>query len=122
MKATWGDTRRVVESVEDLAAVVDAIRKSAQPTMVFLEASSGAWLAFGVGHEESVLVFGEADPHETFHSLGEPYRKGVLEFLSQGQLDEFSKEGAIPGALALRAAEQFLATGVRPDVITWESD
>jgi hypothetical protein len=69
MKATWGEEEATIGSREELDAVVLAIRRSGQPTMVFLEAESGKVLVFGVGHDESVLTFAEPDG-TSFHSLG----------------------------------------------------
>jgi hypothetical protein len=40
MRATWGTNETTIRSVGDLDAVVSAIRKSGQPTMLFLQAAS----------------------------------------------------------------------------------
>ena len=121
MKANWGASEATVRSREDLIAVIENIRKSGQATMVFLQAQDGRVLVFGVGHEESVLTFSEPDG-TSFHSVGDPDRKGYLLFLCRDQLDEFMKEMAVPERDALVAAEEFLRTQECPGGIRGESD
>lgn len=121
MKANWGANESSVYSPNDLRLVVESVRSSGQPTMIFLEAEDGRILVFGVGREESVLTFVE-DDGTSFHSLGDRERKGFLEFLCRDQVDEFMTEMAVPEHAAIAAAEQFLATNERPSRVTWEAD
>jgi hypothetical protein len=121
MKATWGPNERLVRSQPEIDGVIDDIRRSGQPTMVFLEANDGRVLVFGVGQDESVLTFAEPDG-TSFHSLGDRSRTGYLHFLCRDQVDEFMTEMAIPEHDALMAAAEFLATGDRPSAVQWEPD
>jgi hypothetical protein len=121
MKASWGGTETTVNSAHDLKTVIASVRKSGRPTMVFLEATNGNVLVFGVGQDESVLTFAEPDG-TSFHSLGDRERKGYLHFQCRDQMDEFMTESAVPEGDALIAAEQFLATSERPSAVPWEPD
>ena len=121
MKANWNIHESVLSSRDDLYNVIDGIRNSKQPTMVFLEADNGRMLVFGVGSTESVLTFAEPDG-SSYHSLGNPERKGHLLFLCRDQVDEFMAEMAVPEDDALRAAEEFFSTQERPEGIVWEAD
>ena len=121
MKASWGTSEAAISSREQLEAIVETIRASGQPTMVFLEAEDGTVLVFGVGHEESVLTFVESDG-TSFHSLGNPEREGFLLFLCREEIEEFMTEMAVPERIALHAAEQFLTAPHRPSGVTWEPD
>jgi hypothetical protein len=122
MKARWGgENERAVNSRDELNVVIDDVRRSGQPTMIFLMAENGTILVFGVGLDESVLTFMEPDG-TSFHSLGDRERRGYLRFLCRDQIDEFMTEMAVPEREALVAAEQFLATNERPSVVVWEPD
>lgn len=121
MKASWGPNEALVQSQRELDVVVDDVRRSRQPTMVFLEAENGRALVFGVGLGESVLTFTEPDG-TSFHSVGDRHREGYLHFLCRDQIDEFMTEMAVPEHKALLAAAQFLATGDRPSEVQWEPD
>lgn len=57
MKAFWGERATTIQSRRELDGVVDEVRRSGRPTMIFLEADNGTCLVFGVGQEESVLTF-----------------------------------------------------------------
>ncbi len=122
MKASWGDRTATIASRRDLDVVIDDVRRSGQPTMIFLEAEDGTCLVFGVGREESVLTFATPDG-ESFHSLGvDRYRKGRLRFSCREELTDFFAEMAVPERDALSAADQFLACSDRPTAVPWESD
>ncbi|AUX35800.1 MULTISPECIES: Imm1 family immunity protein [Sorangium] len=121
MKASWGTCETTVESRDDLDAVIEAVRRSGQPTMVFLQAANGNVLVFGVGQDESVLTFTEPDG-TSFHSLGNRERKGYLLSRCRDQVDEFMTEMAVPENDAIVAAGQFLATGECPPGVQWERD
>ncbi|WP_437998199.1 Imm1 family immunity protein [Sorangium sp. So ce185] len=121
MKASWGTSETTVESREDLYAMIETVRRSGQPTMVFLQAANGNVLVLGVGQDESVLTFAQPDG-TSFHSLGNRERKGYLLFRCRDQVDEFMTEMAVPEDDAIVAAEQFLATGERPPAVQWEPD
>jgi hypothetical protein len=121
MKASWGENELLVNSPSDLDIVVDSVRRSGQPTMVFLEEEDGTCLVFGVGRLESVLTFAEPDG-TSFHSLGDRDRKGYLHFLCRDQIDEFMAEMAVSEHAALKAAEQFVETRKLPSAVVWEAD
>lgn len=121
MKATWAINQRDVASRDDLAALIEAVRASGQPTMIFLEADDGTSLVFGVGHAESVLTFASPDGI-SFHSKGDPNRRGFLRFLCRDQIDEFFEEMAVPERHAVDAALEFLETQAKPSAVTWEPD
>lgn len=122
MKAYWtGEEGEEVVSPSDLSALIDAIRRTKRPTMVFLESASGASLAFGVGGKESCLTFIN-DRDESYHSLGDANRDDALEFWSRDEPDEFLGETAVPEPVALAAAFSFLADGKRPSNLEWEAD
>lgn len=122
MNASWGERTMVIHARSDLDVVIEDVRRSGQPTMVFLEAENGNCLVFGVGQEESVLTF--AYPNgESLHSLGaDRYREGRLHFLCRDQIDEFMVEMALPERDAIAAAVQFLDSHELPTAVTWEAD
>jgi len=124
--ATWGLRVRSVGGAADFDALVAEIRASGEPAIVFLQGEDGAILSVAVGRDESVLGWFEpARPNElgeAWHSLGDVERKGTLTFVCGNQTSELFAECAIPAALALFAAAEFLATGRRPLGVTWERD
>ena len=121
MRAQWGDSEMTVDAHEELDTVIESVKGSGQPTMVFLKADNGNILVFGVGYDESVLTFFEPNGR-SFHSLGDTRRKGHLRFLCRDQVDEFMKEMAVSEKQARLAAQQFLTTRERPSAVSWESD
>lgn len=122
MKAYWTEeTQRAVTSVTELRAVIDDVKKLGEPTMLFLERDDGRTLVFGIGYPESVLTFIDHDG-ESFHSVGDTSRKGVLKFWCRDQLDDFIAEMAVSESSAIAAAESFLAQGAMPPNVKWEAD
>lgn len=51
MKANWGSNERIISSFVDLREIADDVRRSGQPTMVFLEAEDGGGLCSGSGRK-----------------------------------------------------------------------
>jgi hypothetical protein len=121
MKANWGDNEAAISSSDELRALINDVRNTGQPTMVFLEADDRTVLVFGIGREESVLSFVAPDG-TSFHSLGDRDRKGYQMFLCRDQIDEFMNEMAVPEPDAISAAEHFLVTREQPPQVTWEPD
>lgn len=112
---------RNVVSFADVERVIAEVRLQARPTMIFLEQDGGSTLVFGIGSDDSVLTFADSEG-VTFHSVGNVKRKGILRFWCRDQLDDFFAEMAVPEALAVAAAREFLSTGRRPTSIVWEPD
>ena len=121
MKARWAENETTIGSLEELRSVIETVRRSGEPTIMFLDADNETILWFGVGRDESVLGFFDADG-SSWHSLGTPYRRGTLTFHNASQVDDFDAELAVPYAHAVEAAERFLATAERPTNIIWEAD
>src|SRR5262245_17710580 len=121
IRATWGEQSGDVSRNDELSAIIESIRLSGQPTMLFLEHESGKTLVIGIGREESVLTLVE-DDGTSYQSLGDTNRSGRLIFLCRDQLDEFMEEMAVPEQDAIRAAHEFVQTGKTPTMIRWEPD
>ena len=122
VRASWGDESQRIQSVADLDGIIRGIQDGRVPTLVILENDAGGSLSFGVGRDESVLGWHEPDG-TSFHSLGsDRYRKGRIEFMFRGEINECSLECAIPASTAIEAAREFVRTGQRPGGVTWEGD
>ena len=122
MKAYWTEgTTREISSIGELDEVIRDVLELGEPTMLFLERDDGSTLVLGLGSAESVLTY--ADPAgSTFHSLGDIEHRGIVKFRCCGQLDDFLAEMAVPSRIAVEAAHEFCATGIRPLKVTWEAD
>jgi hypothetical protein len=121
MKLQWLRSSSIsLSSTDDLLAAIETVRLEGRPTLVHLE-HDGRSLWFGVGAAESVLTWAERDG-ETFHSVGDLSRKGVVQLWNCGQLDDFIAELAVPENIGIEAAVAFAATGERPTNVRWESD
>jgi hypothetical protein len=68
-----------------------------------------------------VLTYVEQDG-TSFHSVGDVNRRGHVQFLCCGQMDDFMLEMAIPEKVALLAAEEFVLTQRMPASVAWEAD
>jgi hypothetical protein len=115
-----GDERSV-ETVAELRAEIARIRALDQPTMLFLEHDNGDVLVVGLGAELSVLSLSRRDG-SSFHSVGDLERIGFIQFSSQGVMEDFFAEMAVPEEDAVTAAVTFAETGQAPENITWEAD
>jgi hypothetical protein len=78
-------------------------------------------LVAGFGADEAVLTFVQQD-RTTFHSLGDPDRKGFLQFRCRDQLDDFMAEMAVPANVADEAVKLFFEDGKMPGNVEWEAD
>jgi hypothetical protein len=122
MKAYWTEEmQKAVNSVLELQAVIDDVKRLGEPTMLFLEHKDGRTLVLGLGNPESVLTFIDHDGR-SFHSVGDASRRGMLTFWCRDQQDDFMAEMAVPEPLAIAAAESFIAEGTMPPNVTWEAD
>ncbi len=121
LKASWGKDAATITNVVQLRAIIHKIRQSGQPTMLFLEATTGVMLIVGLGAPESVLTLVEQDDL-TYHSLGDINRRDCLQFLNGEVIDDFDADAAIPEQQAIEAALEFFDTGQRPQCIKWEGD
>lgn len=101
------------------ACLADAERDVSEPTMVELRSPAGAWLGIGVGAPVSVATFDASAEGPNFGSDGDGSGEGESVFFFDGHWTEFSLEDAIPVEAAGQAAQEFLATGARPEVISW---
>lgn len=121
MRARWGDRQESVSTGVELRALVARVRAAGRPEIVILETDAGRWFSFGVGHLETVLAFSEVSG-ASWHSAGDVAREDRLRFWSQGQLDDFLGEMAVPESLGLAAAEWFVEHGTRALEVRWEAD
>jgi len=122
MKAYWqAGVERRVETVDALHGLIAEVESLGMPMMLFLEHESGTMLVAGLGHAETILSFVGREGN-TFHSVGDKDRSGVLRFWCRDQLDEFLAETAVPGDVGSRAADMFYETGEPPSNVTWEPD
>lgn len=119
--ATWDSNSLLIGSELDLTNVVNTIKASGEPTMVFLEHANGRTLVVGIGHAESVLSYFEEDG-TSFHSIGNIDRAGLIQFKCRDQVDDFLLEMAVPESSAIEAAREFLIKGNRPVSVQWEAD
>ncbi|XXS69730.1 RHS repeat-associated core domain-containing protein [Sorangium sp. So ce131] len=89
MKCYWTEHDPIlVNSTEELLALIDDTKSIGRPTMMLLEHDNGRTLVIGLGSPESVLTFVETDG-TSFHSVGDVSRSGVLRFWCRDQLDDF---------------------------------
>lgn len=115
-----------VADAEDLEGLLDRLSSEAagsEPFVLDLVASTGARLGVGLGASSgSVLSFKESDDPPYYMSSGETALTGERDvgFYYQGHWSEFPEEAVVPVELAWRAAQQFLASGERPDAVDWE--
>jgi hypothetical protein len=121
MKAYWRDEQASVETADELRRLIGRVRALSKPTMLFLERAEGETLVVGLGASESVLSYVRTDG-KTFHSLGDPDRKGVLKFWCRDQFDDFLAEMAVPESDAISAAMEFVDSREPPQAIRWEAD
>lgn len=121
MDANWGQERRTVRSDAELIAAISAVRALGKPTILFLEREGVGSLALGIGGGLSVMAF-VRQGGESYHSIGDASRKGVVQFWCREQLDDFLAETAVREDLAISAAHEFLRTGQRPSTVSWEAD
>jgi hypothetical protein len=121
VKVAWNGNEESVADAAELRALVARVRRAGRPEMLILEAGDGRWFAFGVGLDETVLSYGEADAR-SWHSRGDVERMDRLQFWSQGQLGDFMGEMAVAESIGLAAAEWFVTHGSKPVAVTWEAD
>lgn len=121
MKVSWGARSAVIHSEQELVVLLAMVRAASKPVILFVEHSSGATLAAGIGAPESVLTYVGSNG-TSFHSVGDTRRLGRLQFLCRDQVDEFMEEMAVPEADAIAALLQFVEAGARPNNIQWEAD
>lgn len=126
MELAWGETDRAsVQSVRELDWYLDRLSRQAlkgDPFIVQLRNEAGASLSMGLGRPESVVNHrASADP-PYYTSVGDPNADGLSVFYYFGQWTELHRKHAIPVEQAREAMRLFVATGLRPDNITWEMD
>jgi hypothetical protein len=121
LKASWGVGTATITSPAELRSLIERVRELKEPTMLFLEATTGSTLVVGLGAKESVLTFAEKDG-TSFHSVGDTRRTGYLQFRCRDTVDDFHAEMAIPEPAAIEAALEFLETGRKPQGVLWEAD
>lgn len=121
MRAEWADESMAISSVSQVDQIIRDVRDSGVPTLVYIYSDNNEVLAFGIGHDESVLTFAEPSGR-TFHSLGSRYREGLVQFMNVDTMDDFMLSMAVPEAVAAEAARSFVSSARRPHNVTWESD
>lgn len=110
----------------DLDRLLDLLGEQAaatQPFVAELVTSTGARLGIGLGRSASVLAFKESDDPPYFMSVGRPDAPDDEDvgFYFQGHWTEFPASALVPVDRAREAARALLlATGHRPDVVSWE--
>jgi len=121
MNASWLNQSRSIATQQELSSLVEEVRALPFPTMLFLEHGSGQTLVVGLGCSLSVLTFIEPNG-ASFHSRGDTGETGFLLFDCRDERQEFYKEMAVSEKEAIKAAANFLITGVRPNNVIWETD
>jgi hypothetical protein len=117
---------RVVNNHEELEATLmeacAAARGAGKLNVIFLYAPNGDHLTLVVGGDETVVGFnyGHGDP-SYYASMGaatvdEPV---LTAYVGLAHHTEFPRRWVVPCGVGKQAASEFLATGKRPEVVSW---
>lgn len=135
LRAEWSTDHDATEPQLVQATVVDADELERlldelsaegvanQPLIAEFVTSTGARLGVGLGASSgTVLSYKESDDPPYYVSAGRAESSGAddVGFYFQGHWSEFPEEALVPMELAREAAQQFLATGTRPQSVHWE--
>ncbi|MGM1058386.1 hypothetical protein [Saccharothrix sp. Mg75] len=103
-----------------LTAAVDALDNKVT-TEVSVELDNGSYLLVGGGSGRYHVAYGNVED-EYFTLWDEARAGGEEELVTGGQLGVFDSATVVDKALALKAAETFLNSGVLDRGLTWKED
>jgi hypothetical protein len=127
LRAVWTDSKqsyeRIIHNAEqglDLVAELAACRSDSPVMLEFIDLSSRASLAVGVGRPHTVVTFQQSPDPPYYISLGDASRHGTTSFCYGNEETEYLLRNAVSLDEGQQALSCFVSTHSKPTNLNWE--